>query len=81
IRKVSGTKAPIFAAIREGRRLGRAAGKISHQDIAALMREDIDAARARLNIGQPEVYRHCLSILDSEGTAREALTLGGAQAA
>jgi ubiquinone biosynthesis protein COQ4 len=81
IRKISGTKAPVFAAIKEGRRLGKAAGKISHQDIAALMREDIDAARARLNIGQPEIYRQCLSILENEGTAREALTLGGAQAA
>lgn len=81
IKKVSGTKAPLFAAIKEGRKLGRAAAKISHQDIAALMREDIDAARARLGIGKPEVYRQCLAILESEGTAREQLTLGGAQAA
>ncbi|WDA40553.1 Coq4 family protein [Erythrobacter sp. BLCC-B19] len=81
IKKVSGTKAPLFAAIKEGRKLGRAAAKISHQDIAALMREDIDAARTRLGIGKPEVYRQCLAILQSEGTAREQLTLGGAQAA
>jgi ubiquinone biosynthesis protein COQ4 len=81
IKKVSGTKAPIFAAIKEGRALGRAAAKIAHQDIAALMREDISAARARLNIGKPEVYRQCLAILESEGVAREQLTLGGAQAA
>ena len=81
IRKVSGTKAPLFAAIREGRRLGKAAAKIAHQDIAALMREDIGAARARLGIGKPEVYRQCLAILESEGVAREQLTLGGAQAA
>ena len=81
IKKVSGTKAPIYAAIKEGRSLGKATGIISHQDIAALMREDLDAARARLNIGRPEVYRQCLSIPESEGTAREALTLGGAQVA
>jgi ubiquinone biosynthesis protein COQ4 len=80
IRKVSRTKAPIFAAIREGRRLGRAAGKISHQDIAALMREDIGAARARLNIGSPGAYRQCLAILESEGTFSEELSLGGAGA-
>ena len=80
IKKVSGTKAPIFAAIKEGRRLGRTAAKISHQDIAALMREDIGEARARLNIGKPEVYRQCLTILESEGTARDQLTLGGASA-
>jgi ubiquinone biosynthesis protein COQ4 len=80
IKKVSGTKAPLFAAIKEGRRLGRAAAKIAHQDIAALMREDIAAARARLNIGQPEIYRQCLAILESEGKRREDLTLGGAGA-
>jgi ubiquinone biosynthesis protein COQ4 len=81
IMKTSGTKAPLFAAIKEGRALGRAAAKIAHQDIAALMREDIGAARARMNIGKPEVYRQCLAILQSEGIAREQLTLGGAQAA
>ncbi len=79
IKKVSGTKAPLFAAIKEGRRLGRAAAKIAHQDIAALMREDIGEARARLNIGKPEVYRQCLTILGSEGILSEQLTLGSAQ--
>jgi ubiquinone biosynthesis protein COQ4 len=79
--KVSGTKAPLYAAVKEGRALGRAAAKIAHQDIAALMREDIAAARARMNIGKTEVYRQCLAILESEGVAREQLTLGGAQAA
>ncbi|WP_379921550.1 Coq4 family protein [Erythrobacter sp. R86502] len=78
IKKVSGTKAPIFAAIGEGRRLGRAAAWIAHQDIAALMHENIDAARARLKIGKPTVYRQCLRILEAEGTASEQLTLGGA---
>ena len=83
IKKVSGTKAPLFAAIKEGRKLGRAAAKIAHQDIAALMREDITEARARLGIGRPENYRQCLAILESEGMMREDLTLGGtgAQAA
>ncbi len=80
IKKVSGTKAPLFAAIKEGRKLGRAAAKIAHQDIAALMREDIGEARARLNIGKPEVYRQCLAILEGEGMMREDLTLGGAGA-
>ncbi len=80
IKKVSGTKAPLFAAIKEGRKLGRAAAKIAHQDIAALMREDIGEARARLGIGKPEVYRQCLAILEGEGMMREDLTLGGAGA-
>jgi ubiquinone biosynthesis protein COQ4 len=81
IKKLSGTKAPLYAAVKEGRALGRAAAKIAHQDIAALMREDISAVRARLNIGKPEIYRQCLAILQSEGVSREQLTLGGAQAA
>lgn len=81
IKKVSGTKAPLYAAIKEGRALGRAAATIAHQDIATLMCEDIDAARARMNIGQPEIYRQCLAILESEGNRREDLTLGGVQAA
>lgn len=80
IKKVSGTKAPVFGAIKEGRKLGRAAAKIAHQDIAALMREDIGAARARLGIGKPEVYRQCLAILASEGILSEDLTLGSATA-
>lgn len=81
IKKVSGTKAPLFTAIKEGRKLGKAAAKIAHQDIAALMREDITEARARLGIGKPEVYRQCLAILGSEGILSEELTLGSAQAA
>lgn len=81
IKKASGTKAPLFAAIKEGRKLGRAAAKIAQQDMEALMREDIDAARARLNIGKPEVYRQCLAILAGEGILSEELTLGSAQAA
>jgi ubiquinone biosynthesis protein COQ4 len=81
IKKVSRTRAPLFDSIREGRALGRAAAKIAHQDIAALMREDIDEARARLDIGKPEIYRECLRILEGEGILSEQLALGSAQAA
>ncbi|MEQ8412064.1 MAG: Coq4 family protein [Erythrobacter sp.] len=81
IAKVSGTKAPLFKAVREGQRNGRAAAKIAHQDIEALMRDDLDEARARLGIAKPVVYRECLAILESEGNVREDLTLGGAEAA
>lgn len=91
IKKTTGSKAPIYSAIREGQRLGKAALKIAHQDVESLMREDIGEARARLNIGKPEVYRECLSILASEGYQRGDLGLsepspqccdgGGAQAA
>jgi ubiquinone biosynthesis protein COQ4 len=81
IKKVTRTKAPLFSAIREGQRLGKTAEKLAHQDIEALMKEDIDAARGRLNIGRPSVYRACLRILEMEGTQREDLTLGGEAAA
>ncbi|GAB4473177.1 MAG: hypothetical protein OHK0018_03330 [Erythrobacter tepidarius] len=81
IKKVSGTKAPLYAAVKEGRRLGKAAAKIAHQDIAALMREDITEARARLGIGTPEIYRQCLAVLSGEGIGSEQLTLHAAQAA
>ena len=75
IKKVSGTKASIYGAIREGQRLGKAAAKLAHEDVEALMREDIGAARARLNIGKPEIYFECLRILKNEGNAAEDVTL------
>lgn len=67
IRKSTGTSAPLRAAVSEGRRIGRAAGRIAHEDIEALMREDYDAARKRLNLGEPVIYRQCLAQLEAEG--------------
>ena len=81
IKKVSGTKAPLFSAVREGQRNGKAALKLAHQDVEALLHEDIEDARARLNIAKPSLYRECLATLEAEGNAREDLTLGGVEAA
>ncbi|MEM8725748.1 MAG: Coq4 family protein [Pseudomonadota bacterium] len=81
IKKVSDTKAPLFSAVREGQRLGKAAAKIAHEDVEALMREDIDEARARLNIGKPVIYRECLKTLESEGNTAADLGLSEPQAA
>lgn len=81
IKKVTQTKAPLFSAVREGQKLGKAALKIAHQDVSALMKEDIDAARERLKIGKPVIYRECLDQLRVEGFAEEALGLTEAQAA
>ena len=75
IKKVTGTKAPLFKAVREGQRLGKAAQKLAHMDVAAVMREDIDAARARLGIGKPVLYKQCLAQLQEEGYAQEDLGL------
>ena len=67
IRKQTRTRAPIYASINEGRRLGRAAKKLSHMDVEAVMRMDITEARAMLNVGRPETYFRCLRILEEEG--------------
>ena len=48
--------APVFAAIKQGEALGKAAVKIYTQDIMALMEEDLEAARKRLNVGTPTRY-------------------------
>lgn len=77
IKKMSGTRAPLYRAVREGQLLGKAAAKLAHMDVEAVMREDIDQARARLGIGEPVLYRECLEILEGEGNSREDLTLGG----
>lgn len=67
IKKRTRTRAPIYASINEGRRLGRAAGKIAQMDVEAVMRMDLGEARAMLGIGKPETYFECLRILESEG--------------
>lgn len=71
IKKSTGTSAPLFAAIREGRDLGRKAAKLAHMDVARVMREDIGEARARLNVGKPETYFRCLEIMREEGLAED----------
>ena len=81
MKKVSGTNAPLYSAIREGQRLGRAAAKLAHMDVEAVMREDIDEARKRLNIGEPVIYRQCLEMLAREGIDPADLSLSSAQPA
>ena len=81
IKKVTGTSAPLYAVIREGRALGKAAQKLAHMDVEAVMREDIDEARSRLGIAEPLIYRQCLEQLEQEGFARECIGIGEGQAA
>ena len=61
----TGLKAPVFAALAEGRRLGSEADKLAHADLLSLLPENIDAVRARLKIGKPEAYRQCLALLEA----------------
>lgn len=73
IKKSTGTRAPVYAAINEGRRLGRAAAKLGHMDVEAVMRMDLAEARAMLRIGRPEIYFECLRILNAEGNSESQL--------
>lgn len=48
--------APVFAAVREATRIGKAAQPIFMQDVAALLAEPLDIARARMNISASTHY-------------------------
>jgi ubiquinone biosynthesis protein COQ4 len=53
------SKAPVFAAIREGQRLGKACPRVSEQPILELLPLPIEVARARLNITPASHYHEC----------------------
>ena len=55
--------ARIMDCFREGKRNGAAAQKIIEQDIIALLHEPLEAARARLGIAKPVIYRETLQLL------------------
>lgn len=67
IRKGFGNRYPIYGAVREGQRIGRAAQQIAHQDIAALLAEPLDAARRRLGIAEPAVYKRVHAMMRADG--------------
>jgi ubiquinone biosynthesis protein COQ4 len=48
--------APVFAAVGQSRRHGKAAQRVYAQDIRALLAEPLEAARARMGIGVPTQY-------------------------
>jgi ubiquinone biosynthesis protein COQ4 len=51
------TDAPVFAAVGEARRNGKAAQRIFMQDVRSLLAEPLDVARKRLNIGGISAYQ------------------------
>lgn len=67
LKKTISTDAPIYAAIREGHRLGRAARNPAHQDIAALLALPLAEARKQLNIAAPVTYQRAHAIMRGEG--------------
>jgi ubiquinone biosynthesis protein COQ4 len=58
---------PIYSAIREAQNNGKAALKIAHQDIRALLAEPLAAARKRIGIGEPTLYNRAHEIMRSGG--------------
>lgn len=65
-RRVKGD-APVIAAIRQGQRHGKASKAIIEQDIRALLAEPLDAARVRLGIGEPTLYKEAHRAYRSRG--------------
>jgi len=53
------SKAPVYAAIHEGQRLGKACPRLAEQPILELLPLPIEEARARLNITPPVKYHEC----------------------
>ncbi len=49
--------APVFGAVAEARKHGKAAARIFAQDIRALLAEPLEVARARIGIGAPTAYQ------------------------
>jgi len=58
---------PIYSAIREAQRAGKAAQKIAHQDIRALLAEPLADARKRLGIKEPTQYNRAHEIMRAGG--------------
>lgn len=67
IKKTLPKATPVYAAIREAQKVGKAAGRIAHQDIPSLLAEPLDAARKRLGIPEPVTYRRCHSVMRTAG--------------
>jgi ubiquinone biosynthesis protein COQ4 len=67
IAKHAPKNARVMDCFREGKRNGAAAQKIIEQDIIALMHEPLEAARARLGIAKPIIYRETLKLLGQHG--------------
>ena len=59
--------APVMGAIRQGQRNGKASKAIIEQDIRSLLAEPLDAARARLGIGEPTLYKEAHRAYRSRG--------------
>jgi ubiquinone biosynthesis protein COQ4 len=57
IKKRATVKVPIFRAVREGQKLGKACPRLVEQSIRELLAMPIEAVRRQLNIAEPHYYR------------------------
>jgi ubiquinone biosynthesis protein COQ4 len=67
LKKTVSTDAPIYAAVREGQRMGRVAKSPAHEDIEALLAMPLAEARKKLNIAEPVTYQRAHAIMRGEG--------------
>lgn len=61
------SKAPVFRAVREAQRMGRACPPIAEMSIRELLAMDLAEARAKFGIAEPEWYRRCHAVWQAEG--------------
>jgi ubiquinone biosynthesis protein COQ4 len=61
------SKAPVFRAVREAHRLGKACPSVVEMSIRELLAMDLAEARQRFGIGTPHWYHRCHEIWRAEG--------------
>ncbi len=59
--------APVMKAVFEGKRNGKASQGIAYQDIMALLAEPLEAARERMGIKPPTIYRRVHEVCRAQG--------------
>lgn len=80
MKKTIRTRAPIFKAINEARRLGKGCPRVAEECITELLAESLDGARERLRIARPRWYQECHRIFREE-EGRDPYDLMGTAAA
>ncbi len=67
VKKYAPSNTPIFGAIRQAQRNGKAAKIVGHQDIVALLSLPLEQVRTMLNIAPPTQYRAAHAAYDIAG--------------
>lgn len=67
LRRQVGKGAPVLSAVREAQRTGKLSKRIMEEDIRVILAEPLEAARARLGIGEPHLYKKAHAIYRSQG--------------